>query len=194
MDNGKSVWKALSWLSFIASSVMLYLGFDKMFVYNNGEYYPHEYHNVYVGGDAYNYIINGNYSTGFFVLATMFAVVGIGFAVLYYLSKVNDTLTAGLSKNIKELVEDREAEETAKKEAERQAEEERKAREQQIAMEKEERFNLYWKEHADERTALINKKNEAAQKLNEIGGLAIAEKRALQDLVNSIEDELTKER
>ena len=36
-------------------------------------YRSSEYHslsvNAYVGGDAYNYIINGNYATGFFVLS-----------------------------------------------------------------------------------------------------------------------------
>lgn len=61
-----------------------------MLNYNNGEYYPYEYHNAYVGGDAYNYIINSNYATGLFVLATMFSLIGIGFIILYYLSKLAD--------------------------------------------------------------------------------------------------------
>ena len=61
-----------------------------MFNYDSGEYYPYEYHNAYVGGNAYNYIINGKYATGFFVLATMFALMGIGFIVIDYLSKTAD--------------------------------------------------------------------------------------------------------
>lgn len=65
----------------------------------SGEYYPYEYHNAYVGGDAYNYIINSNYATGFFVLATMFALMGIGFIVLYYLSKMADGQSKLLSTN-----------------------------------------------------------------------------------------------
>lgn len=87
---GKGLWKGLSSISFIISAATLGMGLDKMFRYDNGEYYPYEYHNVYVGGDAYNYIINGNYATGFFVLATMFALMGIGFIVLYYLSKMTN--------------------------------------------------------------------------------------------------------
>lgn len=87
---GKGLWKGLSCISFLVSAAALSLGLDKMLYYDNGEYYPYEYHNVYVGGDAYNYIINGNYATGFFVLAAMFALMGIGFIALYYLSKMAD--------------------------------------------------------------------------------------------------------
>lgn len=86
----KKIWKILSGTSFIISIVALMYGFDKMFNYSNGEAPPYEYHNAYVGGDAYNYIINSNYATSFFVLATMFALMGIGFIVLYYLSKMAD--------------------------------------------------------------------------------------------------------
>ena len=96
---GKGFWKALSSISFIISAIVLGLGLDKMFNYDSGEYYPYEYHNAYVGGDAYNYIINGNYATGFFVLAAMFALMGIGFIVLYYLSKMADGQGKLLSTN-----------------------------------------------------------------------------------------------
>ena len=77
---GKAVWKFFSVITFAAAAVFIGLGMDKMFSY--------VYRNVYVGGDAYNYIINGNYATGFFVLAAMCALMGIGFIVLYYLSKL----------------------------------------------------------------------------------------------------------
>lgn len=87
---GKGLWKGLSIIAFIISAIILALGLDKMLNYNNGEYYPYEYHNAYVGGDAYNYIINSNYATGLFVLATMFSLIGIGFIILYYLSKFAD--------------------------------------------------------------------------------------------------------
>lgn len=82
------IWKILSWISFLSSTIFLCIGFDKMFSYDNGEYYPHTYHNAYVGGDAYNYIINGNYATAFFVLTSIFVLLGIGFAILFYLSKL----------------------------------------------------------------------------------------------------------
>lgn len=87
---GKKIWKGLSGIAFVFSAMVLGLGLDKMFNYNSGEYFPYEYHNAYVGGDAYNYIINGNYATGFFVLAAMFALMGVGFIALYYLSKIAD--------------------------------------------------------------------------------------------------------
>ena len=61
------------------------MGFDKIYSYDNGELYPYTYHNAYVGGDAYNYIINGNYATAFFVLTLTFAMLGVGFCVLAYI-------------------------------------------------------------------------------------------------------------
>ena len=96
---GKGIWKFLSIISFVISLIVLGLGLDKMLNYDSGELFPYEYHNAYVGGDAYNYIINGNYATGFFVLATMFALMGIGFIVLYYLSKMADGQSKLLSTN-----------------------------------------------------------------------------------------------
>lgn len=89
-NEGNSVWKVLSVISFIGSVVFMYLGFDKMTNYSSGDIYPYELHNAYVGGDAYNYIINGNYATAFFVLASMCAIVGVGLIAVYHLSKLND--------------------------------------------------------------------------------------------------------
>ena len=54
---------------YIASAVRLYKGHDKMTKYSYSK-------NMYVGGDAYNYIINGNYATGFFVLSVGFLMTG----------------------------------------------------------------------------------------------------------------------
>lgn len=61
---------------YLISGIMLYNGYDKMTNYYNSEYFPSNNVNAYVGGDAYNYIINGNYATGFFVLAAGFMVAG----------------------------------------------------------------------------------------------------------------------
>ena len=49
-------------LFYLLSAVMLYKGYDKMTNYSNPEYSFMTTHNAYVGGDAYNYIINGNYA------------------------------------------------------------------------------------------------------------------------------------
>ena len=84
----KKVWLYLSILSFAAAIAFLVLGFNRMTVYDSGESYPYEYRNAYVGGDAYNYIINANYSTAFFVLTATFVTLGIGFVVIGYLGEL----------------------------------------------------------------------------------------------------------
>lgn len=86
-----NLWTGLSVVSFVISAILIFVGFEKMFVYENGESYPYDLHNAYVGGDAYNYIINGNYATAFFVLATLFALLGVGFIIVYYLHKADST-------------------------------------------------------------------------------------------------------
>ena len=86
MKKRSSGWIWLSGLSFLAMVINIFRGFDKMNNYSSGDYYPYIVKNAYVGGDAYNFIINGNYATAFFVLATLFAILGIGGLILYYLS------------------------------------------------------------------------------------------------------------
>ena len=86
-NKGKSSlrWRILSVVSFILSGIMLYKVYDKMTRYYNPEYSWRSSVNAYVGADAYNYIINGTYATSFFILATMFALMGIGFIIILYL-------------------------------------------------------------------------------------------------------------
>ena len=86
----KSIYKGFSAACFTAAAGSLTAGIYKMFVYNNGDSYPYKPHNAYVGGDAYNYMSNGNYATAFFVLMAAFALMGIGFLVLFYLSKMSE--------------------------------------------------------------------------------------------------------
>ncbi len=66
--------------------IMIYKGYDKMTNYYNSENYYSLNKNAYVGGDAYNYIINGTYATGFFALSSGFMVTGSVFTVggLYF--------------------------------------------------------------------------------------------------------------
>lgn len=61
---------------FIVSIAMFSKGQDKINNYYNSEDYPILNENAYVGGDAYNYIINANYATGYYVLSAGFMVVG----------------------------------------------------------------------------------------------------------------------
>lgn len=65
-------------LSFAAAAFSVLEGFDKYTNYYNSEYSTILNENAYVGGDAYNYIINASYMTAFFVLALVFVVLGVG--------------------------------------------------------------------------------------------------------------------
>ncbi len=85
IKNFFSGYKISAIISAVVSVIMLFNGFDKMFNYYNGTYSST---NAYVGGDAYNYIINGTYSTSYFVLATMFALMAVGFLILHHVSQL----------------------------------------------------------------------------------------------------------
>ena len=54
----------------------MYKGFDVKNNYTNLEDYS-LYENAYVGGDAYNYIINGTYFIGYMVLSIGFYLIGL---------------------------------------------------------------------------------------------------------------------
>lgn len=69
----------ISIICYILSLVSILFGLYKMFVYA-GTSLRHPI-NAYVGGDAYNYIINANYATAFFVLGIFFVIVGFGFDI-----------------------------------------------------------------------------------------------------------------
>ncbi|HEY8890510.1 MAG TPA: hypothetical protein VIM70_09675 [Clostridium sp.] len=108
MDESKqAVWNVLSGVMFFVSSIMVYIGYDKLTNYYSSETLSSLNKNSYVGGDAYNYIINGTRSTSFFVLATMFAMVGVGFIIIGYLDKISNIrqnegiadILEGLNKN-----------------------------------------------------------------------------------------------
>ncbi|MDF2649547.1 MAG: hypothetical protein K0Q73_5352 [Paenibacillus sp.] len=67
--------KAAYSICFVAAAIFvalggwsLYEGFDKKLHYYSNEKFPELNQNVYVGGDAYNYIINSNYFTAFGLL------------------------------------------------------------------------------------------------------------------------------
>jgi len=80
-------WNVTAIISFICAIFTFYKGYDKMTNYINSEHLTYKNVNAYVGGDAYNYIINANYSTAFFVLTTMFVLMGIGFIIIHYVSQ-----------------------------------------------------------------------------------------------------------
>lgn len=77
--------KVVAVILFIIAGIMFYKGYDKMMNYTNSDSYYIDNHNAYVGGDAYNYIINGTYATAFFVLGagcTISAFICIGISMI----------------------------------------------------------------------------------------------------------------
>lgn len=82
-----STWIWLAVVSFITSVFFGYKGWFHLTQYDSGDYYPYKMVNAYVGGDAYNYIINGTYATSYFVLCMLFVMLGIGLLILNYVSK-----------------------------------------------------------------------------------------------------------
>jgi|SRR5699024_8328617 len=81
-----NVWDLKVIINFVISGIFIVFGFYKMLAYTNEEYGDNNV-NTYVGGDAYNYIINGNYTTAFFVLALIFTVLGCTFLISNVLQK-----------------------------------------------------------------------------------------------------------
>lgn len=82
-----SAWCCGAIVSLICGCFTFYKGIDKMVNYDSGDYYPYKAANAYVGGDAYNYIINGTYATAFFVLTAMFVMAALGLMMIHYISR-----------------------------------------------------------------------------------------------------------
>ena len=88
MKSISAIWIILAVIAFIIAGVLVNRGFDKINNYYNSENYPSINENAYVGGDAYNYIINANYATGYFVLAMISVIAGFGFLLIGHLSQI----------------------------------------------------------------------------------------------------------
>lgn len=64
-ENATTILIIMTIVMFIIGSFFLYKGYDVKSNYRNLEY---SLENAYVGGDAYNYIINGTYFTAYSVI------------------------------------------------------------------------------------------------------------------------------
>mgnify|MGYP006867356079 FL=1 len=65
------------WLCYIGAVISIGYGLSKIMMYKNfGPDLSSLNVNAYVGGDGYNYIINGTYATTFCVLAAALAIIG----------------------------------------------------------------------------------------------------------------------
>ena len=99
-----SVWSILAGSSFGCSLYTLFKGIDKLTNYYNSDSYPSLNENAYVGGDAYNYIINGTHATAFFVLTAMFVLAAIGLMIVHYVSQ--DRVVSAPQVTQKNVIED----------------------------------------------------------------------------------------
>ena len=82
-----SGWNITAVIAILCACFTFYKGYDKMAHYYSSDYASLA-KNAYVGGDAYNYIINGTYATSYFVLTTMFVLAAIGLFIVHYVSKI----------------------------------------------------------------------------------------------------------
>ena len=76
----------LGFLSWIASIYPFYIGWEKL-NFRVSLFVTYKYAREYVGGDAYNYIINSTQSTSYFIIGGILILSGFMFFILYYLHK-----------------------------------------------------------------------------------------------------------
>lgn len=81
--------KGLSITSLILSIIFFFMGFYRLFFYSNPESRVLKSRNAWVGGDAYNYIINGTQATAYFVL---FAAFFIAFVLIKIALHLQNTI------------------------------------------------------------------------------------------------------
>ena len=121
--------------------------------------------------------------------------------ILEYTKKTSETLALAFAQNVAD--EQKKAEEARiaqERQRQKELEKERLEAERRIqeAMEKERerkhRIDTYWNEHKEEKDALCAKKKEAEEKLGKISTLAPEERKAIQNLIQAIDEELTKNR
>lgn len=94
MRKNKS-WTIVAIILILLSLIFYYIGYDKVTNYENPEYSWEDSSNAYVGGDAYNYIINAEYATGSFVIAVGLDIVA---TLLLGFEKLINTLKDSQSK------------------------------------------------------------------------------------------------
>ena len=78
------VYIILSISSFFISFIFIGIGFNRMLVYENPDSILGTRRNVHVGGDAYNFIINGTHATAYFVLGASLLLIGCLFMLFHF--------------------------------------------------------------------------------------------------------------
>lgn len=97
----------------IVGLISIGIAFDKKNNYVNSEYSFVDKVNVYVGGDAYNYIINSNYFTGYIVLGTASCLASIIlFSTSALITSKNNQCDVNLNVEVNEDVKEEKKDET----------------------------------------------------------------------------------
>ncbi|WP_368503166.1 hypothetical protein AB3N04_12970 [Alkalihalophilus sp. As8PL] len=90
-------WLIWAIIFYVHALFFLYKGIDRVEGYNMNEYASSLNQHVFVGGDAYNYIINANIQTAFFVMAGAFFIAGtmmiIGGSIIKTIKEVKEEST-----------------------------------------------------------------------------------------------------
>ena len=131
------------------------------------------------------------------IIYTLLAVCWFMYAFAEITESVKETnkaLQLAFERNIAEA-EERHREEAEARDEEAKAEAEKTAAEAEAAeAARKKRFDDYWETHAEEKAALLAKKREMEEALKSAKGIARQERKRLQDLIRSIDEELSKER
>lgn len=210
-------------LVFIALAIyFISSGFDKINNYYNSEDYPSLNINAYVGGDAYNFIINGTYFAGYMALGGSLLVCAAICAVTGLLlllksssqapAQVNNQNSKTEQNNNREATSRGEqtqaktpysnrvnrgqaaAPQTATNPRQEMGQAANKSSEVKPENEKDKRIREYWTAHKEEREKLLSKKAEAERILNNGKNLDAQTLNKVRDFIKAIDDELTKER
>jgi hypothetical protein len=85
----KKLLNVVSIICYGFAGFFVYKGYDKMTNYFNSDSLTLSSHNAYVGGDAYNYIINAGQATAFFVVALTCVIIASTILILNKLNQNN---------------------------------------------------------------------------------------------------------
>lgn len=197
-----------------SSDNLISAGYDVKNNYYNSEAFPSLNENAYVGGDAYNFIINGTYFAGYMAIggaklvgAVICAVSGV-LLLIKAIFIVQPPKEKGRSKDTKGVAPQGGGEakaqpalaqraEKASPGANTEADKAKESRNEQLGRaesEKAKRISEYWDAHKKEKTKLLAKRAEAERILNNGKNLDAQTLDRVRDFVKSIDAELTKDR
>ena len=86
MNINSNAWIKGAFISYTLSFVSAWVSLYKLWVYKSEDDFESKV-NCYVGGDAYNYIINGTHATVYMLLSILFTLIASVILIIFYLKK-----------------------------------------------------------------------------------------------------------